>query len=254
MIDLTGLVGLVTGGSRGIGRATALRLAQAGADVVVNYVSSKTSALEVARQVKQLGRRAWVVKADVSEEEDATAMIDFISREIGQLDILISNAATGGFHELLDAKRKHFEHAMSTNVLSVVYLARAARALLINKSHRTKIIALSSHGSEIALPMYGVIGTSKAALESLCRHLTLELGHLGVNINVVKAGLVKTDSTARLPESERMFARRTEKAMMGERTLEASDVADVILFLASPLSDLVQGQTITVDGGAEVHV
>lgn len=254
MIDLTGKVALVTGGSRGIGRATSLRLAQAGADVVVNYVSSKTAAMEVAGQIRQLGRRAWVVKADVSEEEDAAAMIGFVQQEIAQLDILISNAATGGFHQLLDSKRKHFEHAISTNVLSVVYLVRAAQSLLVNKNYRTKVIALSSHGSEMALPMYGVVGTSKAALESLCRHLTLELGHLGVNINVVKAGLVKTDSTARLPDSERMFARRVDKAMMGSRTLEASDVADVILFLASPLSDLIQGQTITVDGGAEVHV
>jgi enoyl-[acyl-carrier protein] reductase III len=102
--------------------------------------------------------------------------------------------------------------------------------------------------------MYGLIGGSKAALESIVRHLTLEVGHRNVNVNVVKAGLVETDSTRRIPGSERMFAGRTEKTMMGGRQLLDEDVADVVLFLASPLSDLIQGQTLTVDGGAAVHV
>lgn len=106
----------------------------------------------------------------------------------------------------------------------------------------------------MALPWYGLIGGSKAALESLARHLTLEVGHRGVNVNVVKAGLVETDSTRRLPHADLMFAGRTEKTMVGDRVLTAEDVADTVLYLASPLSDMVQGQTITVDGGAAIHV
>ncbi len=95
MIDLRNRVSLVTGSSRGIGRATALKLAQAGSDVVVNYVSSKTAALETAKEIKRLGRQAWVVKADVSEELDARELIGFINREIGKLDNIVCNAATG---------------------------------------------------------------------------------------------------------------------------------------------------------------
>jgi enoyl-[acyl-carrier protein] reductase III len=102
--------------------------------------------------------------------------------------------------------------------------------------------------------MYGLIGGSKAALESIARHLTLELGHLGVNVNVVKAGLVRTDSTARLPGAEEMFAGRVHKSMMGSRVLEAEDVANAVLFLCSNLSDMVQGETLTIDGGAAIHV
>ena len=118
---------------------------------------------------------------------------------------------------------------------------------------RSKVITLSSHGSNMALPFYGLIGSSKAALESLVRHLTLEIGDRGVNINVIKAGLVDTDSTRRLPNAEAMFEGRKDKAMMGQRMLTAEDVADAVLFLASPLSDLVQGEVLTVDGGAAIH-
>lgn len=106
----------------------------------------------------------------------------------------------------------------------------------------------------MALPWYGLIGGSKAALESLARHLTLEVGDRGVNVNVVKAGLVETDSTRMIPDSEVMFERRREKTMMGDRMLVADDVANACLFLASPLSDMVQGETLIVDGGAAVHI
>ena len=106
----------------------------------------------------------------------------------------------------------------------------------------------------MALPMYGLIGGSKAALESIVRNLTLEVGDRGVNVNVVKAGLVDTDSTRRIPNAEAVFAGRAEKTMVGSRMLTAEDVADAVLFLCSPMSDLIQGETITVDGGAAIHV
>lgn len=254
MIDLTGKVALVTGSSRGIGKACALRLAEAGADVVINYVTSKQAAMEVGAQIAAMGRQAWVIKADVSEEEDVECMMDYLKDAVGQLDIIVSNAATGGFRPLLASETKHFHTAMNTNVLSLVYVVRAAMPLLQKSKSRAKVVAISSHGSHMALPMYGLIGGSKAALESIARHLTLEVGDRGVNVNVVKAGLVETDSTRKIPFADKMFAGRTEKSMMGERVLEDADVANTVLFLASELSDLVQGETITVDGGAAIHI
>lgn len=254
MIDLTGKVALVTGSSRGIGRACAVTLARAGADVIVNYVTSKSAAMEVAEQIDALGRRVYVVKADVSEEDDVECMVDFVKENVGRLDILVSNAATGGFRPLLTANSRHFQTTMNTNVLSLVYLVRAAMPLLEKSTGRGKVVAISSHGSHMALPMYGLIGGSKAALESIARHLTLEVGDRGVNVNVVKAGLVETDSTRRIPFADRMFAGRTEKSMVGERVLDPDDVAGAVLFLTSPLSDLVQGETVTVDGGSAIHV
>ncbi len=254
MIDLTGKTALVTGSSRGIGRACSRRLAEAGADVIVNYVTSRNAAMDVAREIRDLGRRAYVVKADVSEEDDIRCMIEFVRDQIGALDILVSNAASGGFRPLMDATTHHFHAAMDLNVLALMRLAQAAAPLLERGPDRGKIVAISSHGSQIALPMYGLVGTSKAALESLARHLTLELGDRGINVNVVKAGLVETDSTRRFPDAEQMFAERRAKTMMGNRDLTDDDVADAVLFLASNLADLVQGETLTVDGGSAVHV
>jgi len=253
MIDLTGRVALVTGGSRGIGRACALRLAEAGADVVVNYVSARPAATEVAQQISATGRRAAVVKADISEADDVRSMIDFVAEELGRLDIVISNAASGGFRSLLTATTRNFEAAMHTNVLALIHLVQAAMPLLEQGSQRGKVVAISSHGSHMALPMYGLIGSSKAALESLARHLTLEVGDRGVNVNVVKAGLVETDSTRRIPHADEVFAAQTEHTMVGQRILTAEDVANTVLFLCSPLSDMIQGETITVDGGAAIH-
>ncbi len=253
MIDLTGRVALVTGSSRGIGRACALRLAEAGADLVVNYISSHAAAMEVAEQIAALGRRVAVVKADVSEQEDVHAMVEFVGQQFGKLDILVSNAATGGFRPLLAANSRHFDRTMHTNVLALVYLVQAALPLLEKAQGRAKVVAISSHGSHMALPWYGLIGGSKAALESIARHLTLEVGQRGVNVNVVKAGLVETDSTRRIPQADAILAARTEKTMVGNRVLQAEDVANAVLFLASPLSDMIQGETLTVDGGAGIH-
>lgn len=255
MINLRGKTALVTGSARGIGRACALRLAEAGADVVINYVNQRQAALDAAAEIAELGRRAVVVKADVSEEEDVQSMLAAVRDQFGKLDILVSNAATGGFRPLLAATRQNFAASYNTNVLALLFLVQSALPLMERKTgqERSKVIAISSHGSHMALPWYGLIGSSKAALESLVRHLTLEVGDRGVNVNVVKAGLVPTDSTSRIPNSDALFSARKDHAMMGERMLEARDVADAVLFLASPLSDLVQGETLTVDGGAAVH-
>ena len=254
MIDLSGQVALITGSSRGIGKACALRLAQANADIVINYVSSRAAAEEVADEVRQLDCRVAVVKADVSERDDVEAMIEFIGDEFGQLDILVSNAATGGFRPLLALNEQNFITTMKTNVLALVQLVQAATGLLEKSSGRAKVIAISSHGSHMAIPMYGAIGGSKAALESFARHFALELGERGINVNVVKAGLVPTDSTSQVPYADELFASRKFRSMTGDRLLTAEDVADTVLFLASSLSDMVQGETLTVDGGAAVHV
>ncbi|MFM7072606.1 MAG: SDR family oxidoreductase [Planctomycetota bacterium] len=253
MIELTNKVALVTGGSRGIGRACARRLAEAGAHLIVNYVTSRAAATELGEELRALGRDVAVVKADVTERDDVDSLVDFIRREFGRLDIVVSNAATGGFRPLMATTDANFAAAMNTNTRPVLYLVQAALDLLADRQERTKVIALSSHGSHLALPMYGTIGATKAALESLMRHLALELGGRGINFNIVKAGLVETDSTRRLPGADAMFAGRQRRGLVGDRVLEATDVADAVLFLASRLSDLVQGETLTIDGGMALH-
>ncbi|MBX7071965.1 MAG: SDR family oxidoreductase [Pirellulales bacterium] len=256
MIDLTGRVALVTGGSRGIGRACALKLADAGADVIINYVTSESAAREVGDLILARGSRAAVVKADVSEQDDVASMVEFVAERFGRLDILVSNAATGGFRPLLSASPRNFEAAMKTNVMALLHLVQQSANLLERTDEREgrgKVIALSSHGANMALPLYGLIGGSKAALESIVRHLAMELGGKGINVNVVRAGLVETDSTRKIPYADQLFAGRQFRNMTGERYLTADDVANCVLFLASSLSDMVQGETLTVDSGVQVH-
>jgi enoyl-[acyl-carrier protein] reductase III len=253
MINLQNYVALVTGGSRGIGRATAIRLAEAGADVVINYVTSQSNARTVADHIAGLGRRVATVKADVTEPEDIQSMVDFVGKEFGKIDILISNAASGGFRNVMDASTKHFEAAMKTNVQALMLLTQACVPWMTDTRHHRKIVAISSHGSHLALPAYGLIGASKAALESLARHLALEIGNQGINVNVVLAGLVATDSTRAFPGSEQAFAEVAKRRYVNGRELLPEEVANAILYLSSPLSDLVQGQTLVIDGGETLH-
>jgi enoyl-[acyl-carrier protein] reductase III len=253
MIDLSGKVALVTGASRGIGRACALRLAKAGADVIVNYVTSQTAAAEVADEIQSLGRRAAAIKADVSETEDVRAMMEFVGERFERLDILVSNAATGGFRPLMEASPRHFDAAMHTNARSVITLTQEAHKLLKAGPGQGKVVALSSHGSHRALPNYALIGASKAALESVIRHLALELGPEGINFNVVLAGIVATDAIKNLPGSDAMLDYTKSNMLLPDRQLEPDDVASAVLFLASSLSDFVQGETLIVDGGIGIR-
>ncbi len=148
---------------------------------------------------------------------------------------------------------------MKTNVQALMLLTQAAFPLMqrtagsAEAAVRRKIIALSSHGSHRALPAYGLIGASKAAIESLSRHLAMELGNEGINVNVVLAGLVASDSTRNLPESQQIFDAIAKRRLVSGRELLATDVANAVLYLASPLSDLVQGQVLTIDGGEALH-
>jgi len=179
-------------------------------------------------------------------------MMDAIDREFGRLDIVVSNAASGGFRNLLDAKEIHFDQTMNTNVKPMLSLVQAGISLFRKTPGYTRVIGLSSHGSHRALPAYGLIGGSKAALESMARHLALELGDHDVRVNIVQAGLVETDSARLIPGVEKMFEHVEARTCVGKRRLQPEDVANVVMYLASPLSDMIQGQTIIVDGGATV--
>ncbi len=254
MDDLQGKRYLVTGSSRGIGRATALLLAENGCDVVVNYLSNQSAAIEVADMIERMGQQALIVKADVSEPSDVQEMMESIADVWGTIDGIVSNAAGGGFRPVTQAKIENFDRAMHTNALPLMLLAQAAEIFYSRRDDPFKFVTLSSHGSHRALPAYGLIGASKAALEALVRHLALELGPQNVYFNCVLAGLVRTDATENLPGSDQFFKAVDEKMLIANgRALMPEDVAAVIRFLLSPDADLIQGQTIVVDGGAALH-
>ena len=144
---------------------------------------------------------------------------------------------------------------MRLNVLATLLLAQHARPLLKRtRLSRSRIVTLSSMGSTRAIPRYGLIGSTKAALESLTRHLALELGPEGVNVNCVCAGVVDTGALSALPERQAVLESRRQRSLAGGVNVTPDDVAGVILFLASPLADRIQGQTIVVDAGGSIQV
>lgn len=255
-IDLSNRVALVTGGSRGIGRATAIGLARAGADVAITYLNARRNAEEVGEEILALGRRTLIARADLSEAEDVTNLIDSIGDHFGRLDILVSNAAGGGFRPLLEVTSENFDYALRLNVRAFMLLVQSAAPLMERNEQRTgraRVITVSSWGAERALPTYGAIGASKAALESMTRHFALELGGRGVNVNCVRAGIVDTGSIRALPGAEEILKARRQRSLAGDVDLMPEDVASTILFLASDLANMIQGQTIIVDGGTSLH-
>lgn len=254
MIDLRGKTALVTGASRGIGRACAERLAACGANVVVNFRSSKDAAADVVRSVRAAGSTGIAVRADVTEKEDVIALVEVIEERFGQLDIIVSNAAAGGFRPLMDLSPANWDGVLRANSAPLIWLTQAARHLLQATSGPSKVIAVSSHGSQWAVPNYGVIGASKAALESLVRHLALELGSTGINFNSVLPGVVNTEAIRTMPGADLVLQAAGEQMLVKTDRIDPDDVAGVVAFLASPLSDLIQGQTIVVDGGVSIRI
>ncbi len=252
-MNLQGKVALVTGASRGIGRACAIRFAEQGANVVVNFLSSRDEATEVVKHIQSLGREAIAIRADVGSADDIQAMVEAVENRFAALDIIVSNAAAGGFRPVAELKPANAEAALRTNALPVVWLAQAAAKLLSQRESFGKVIAVSSHGSMWAVPNYAAIGASKAALESYVRHLALELGPSGINFNCVLPGIVATDAVKTMPGVEGVIQAAMERMMVPPRPLEPDDVADVVAFLASSASDMIQGQTIVVDGGVSVR-
>ena len=258
MIDLSGRAALVTGASRGIGRATALALAAAGADVAVNFRVSEEEARGVAEEAAALGAAAVAVRADVSERDDVRGLVDAVAGHFGRLDIVVSNAAAGGFRPATRMTPAHLESVLRANAAPLAWLAADAADLLADDAPGAggrcgKVVAVSSHGGRWAVPNYAAVGASKAALESIARSLAIEIGPRGINVNVVLPGIVATEAVRSMPGVEGLLRGAGERMMTARREITPDDVAGAIAFLCSPLSDMVQGETLVVDGGTSVR-
>jgi len=249
MFDLHGKVALITGGSRGIGRAIAIRLAEQGADVIVNYVRHKRDAGETAAEVEQLGRKCLLVKTNVANSDDVKKMFGVIKKEFGHLDILVSNAASGVLKPALELTERHWNWAMEINARALLTLVQEGLPLM---GRGSRVMAVSSLGSVRAIENYTTVGASKAALESLVRHLAVELGPQGINVNTISAGAVDTDALKHFPNRDQILGTAMARTPLGRLTTP-KDVADIALFLCSDLSSMIQGQVITVDGGYAIR-
>jgi enoyl-[acyl-carrier protein] reductase III len=244
-LPLAGKTALVTGAARGIGRAVAHKLASAGCDVVVNYYNSHQEADALAAELRAMGRRALTVKASVGLPDSVDEMFGELKKEFDRIDLVVSNAASGVLKPTMEMTLKHWRWCMETNALALNLLAQHAVPMMTSGG---RIIAMSSLGSLRAMPNYGFIGASKAALESLVRSLAQELGPRGIRVNAVSAGIVDTDALAYFPNRDQLLDSFRERTPAGP-VLTPQAVADAVYLLCLPEAEMINGHTLFVDGG-----
>ena len=242
---LAGKVALVTGAARGIGRATALKLARAGCDIAANYYNSAEQAEALCDEVRALGRRAVAIQGSVGVPDSVDEIYAELRKHFERLDILVSNAASGVLKPTVEMTLKHWRWCMETNALALNLLVQRGLPLMAGGA---RVVALSSLGAQRAMPGYGFIGASKAALESLARALAQELGPRGIRVNVVSAGVVDTDALAYFPNREELLANFSERTPAGP-VLTPEDVAGAVYLLCLPEAAMINGHTLVVDGG-----
>ncbi|MFP3392866.1 3-oxoacyl-[acyl-carrier-protein] reductase [Brevibacillus sp. SIMBA_040] len=242
---LAGKTALVTGASRGIGRAIALKLAEAGANVVVNYAGSEAAAGETVALIKEMGRDAIAVRANVSSTEDVTEMFKAALDHFGAIDILVNNAGITRDNLLMRMKEDEWDDVIATNLKGVFNCVKAATRPMM-KQRSGKIINITS--------VVGVLGNAgqanyvaaKAGVIGLTKTAARELASRGITVNAVAPGFIDTEMTAVLPED-------VKAGLVGQIPLarlgQTEDIASVVLFLASDAANYMTGQTLHVDGG-----
>lgn len=256
MAIFSGKVALVTGSGRGIGRSIALRLAEQGADLVINFHRNRAPAEQTADEIRQLGRRALVVKANVGDLDQLSRLYESVATEYGRLDMLVHNAASGFNRPFAEQKPRGWEWTMNINARSLLFGAQHA-AELMEQAGGGAIVALSSLGSVRVLPDYITVGASKAAIESLVRYLGVELAPKNIAVNAVSPGLVVTDALRHFSIFDEDGQAKIDKATKltpAGRLCSTEDVAGLVSFLCSPQAAMICGQTITIDGGFALTV
>jgi len=237
---------LITGGSRGIGRAITLRLAEEGADTAIIYVKNSEAAEQTVEEVRKLGGKAFAVRGDVSDPKELKTIFQSVRENFGGLDFFISNAVSGVVGPAERIGRFGWDRAMNTNARA--FMLGVQQAVKLFPPEGGKIVAVSSIGSFICLPGYAAVGASKAALETLVRYFAKELAPRGINVNAVSGGPVETSALDYFPDKEKLLEEWTSRTPTG-RIAKPEEIASVVAFLLSEDASWIQGQTIVVDGG-----
>jgi enoyl-[acyl-carrier protein] reductase III len=239
--EFKGATVFVTGGSRGIGKAIALRFADLGAGRVgIGYLRNDRAAEETAEELRERGAEPVLVRGNVSSERVACEVA-----ELGSLRALVHNAATGVIRPALETEDKHWDWTHSANARALLSLARAAAPQMPNGA---SIVGISSLGSTRVLEDYVLVGTSKAALESLVRYLAVELAPRGIRVNAVSGGVVDTAALDHFPNKDQMLEMGLKRTPAG-RMVKPDDIADAVAFLCSPQAEMIRGHVLVVDGG-----
>jgi len=232
---------LVTGGTRGIGKAIALRLASEGATrIALGYLRNDKAAEAAADEIRAAGAQPILVRGNVASEK---VVAEFASH--GPYAAVVHNAATGVIKPALETEDKHWDWTLNANARALLSLARACAPDMPNGS---SIVAVSSLGAQRVLENYVLVGTSKAALESVVRYLAVELSPRGIRVNAVSAGVVETEALDHFPNREQMLSAGKTRTPAG-RLVEPEDVAGAVAFLCSPDADMLRGHTLIMDGG-----
>lgn len=246
-----GKVALVTGSGRGIGKAIALRLAAEGADIAVNFFRNRDSGEATAAEIRALGRRAEVIRADVGDEDSLKALFKGIEATFGCLDMLINNAASGYNRSVMEQRMKGWDWTLNINARAALFAAQHAAPLMKARGGGA-IVNITSIGSQRVLPEYVVVGASKAALEAVTRYLAVELAPMGIVVNAVSAGVVETEALLHFSQMRADLGDRLETARTrtpAGRIVTVEDVAAAVAFLCSPDAAMIRGQVLLVDGG-----
>ena len=248
---LKGKTALITGGSRGIGRAIAMALADDGADVGISYLRNEDAAADTVEAIKRRGRRAFSLRADAARPDAIDKLFKEVEARFGHLDILVSNAVSATLKPLDQLADRHWDYILNAN-LSAFFRA-SIRALPLMSGRRGRIIAVSSIGSRVCLPGYAALGVAKAGIETLARYMAVEWSDLGINVNVVCGGPIETEALRAFERAgidfEQLKNEMARKAPEG-RLGQPEDLAGLVAFLCSPAADWIRGQTIVADGGA----
>ncbi len=239
---------LVTGSSRGIGRAIALRLAREGADVVVNYSRSEAEALEVVAGVEAAGRRGFALKADLRIADEARRLVDEAAAGLGRLDILVNNAGGGRAGEFTEVTEDDYDHVVDLNLKGVFFATQAFARLAIAAGRPGRVITVSSVHEELPLPGQASYCAAKGGVKVLTRDLAVSLARHGITVNAIAPGAIATDANAELMEDAPRLEALLRQIPLG-RLGSPDDVAGVAAFLASDDAAYVTGSTYFVDGG-----
>jgi NAD(P)-dependent dehydrogenase (short-subunit alcohol dehydrogenase family) len=242
-----GKIALITGASRGIGRALALSLAGRGATPIINYRRNEDAARDTVAEIEGLGASTLAIRADLESVEETEAMFDQVQARFGRLDFFISNASASNFRPFMELKPHHLERTFNVNVRAFVLgTQRAARMMQAGG----RVVVLSSYGSLRTFPTYANLGSAKAAIEMWARYMAVELAPAGINVNVVNPGIIESDSSAFFYNTGLVAPLETVVSKIPKQRLgTVQEVADCVLFLLSPASEYVTGTTLLVDGG-----